>query len=319
MCVRISVHRFAVRATKLLREANRTMFDRQPLHFPVDLKSKDASASFAGFYYPAQGAERNILQVLVHGNSYDHRYWDAGVINGRSYSYIDYMTARGFAILAVDLPGVGASSKPNGYDLSLENIGRALSNLIKELQGPQSALERSFNHITSVGHSMGSSVGVFAEGNWPAADSLIVTATGYFKGRATSGWPAGAREKLLESDYALVPPELRTAFYYEPSADPDVIAYDNLTLRTSAPSGLWSDCITLRDDPRNGAADISCPVYIQLGEHDPIMLGEYADQERLSYSSAPRVVIEAIPDIGHSFNLHLKRESSWQGICRFFD
>lgn len=291
---------------------------RRPYQFPVELKG-EPSATFAGFYYPAEVKRRGILQVLVHGNSYDHRYWDAGTVNGTSYSYIDYMTIRGFDILAIDLPGVGASSKPNGYAFSLEGVGRALSALIQSLRRTDSVLQQKFDHITSIGHSMGSSIGVFAEGNWPAADSLVVTATGYYRGRTASGWPPGTREKLLETDYALVPPELRLGFYHQPSADPEVIAYDNAVLRTPAPSGLWSDCITLRDDPRNGAADVTCPVYVQLGQYDPIMLGEYAEQERNSYSSASKVFIDTLPEMGHSFNLHLNRELSWEGICGYYD
>ncbi|RYE38279.1 MAG: hypothetical protein EOP24_47370 [Hyphomicrobiales bacterium] len=82
----------------------------QRFAFPVEIDGALGN-SFAGYFYPSGGDRRGILQVLIHGNSYDHRYWDAGIIKGRDYSYVRYMTAQGFDLLAVDLPGVGAQLK----------------------------------------------------------------------------------------------------------------------------------------------------------------------------------------------------------------
>lgn len=290
----------------------------QELKFPVEIEGSPDSV-FAGYFYPSLTARRRILQVLVHGNSYDHRYWDVETVNGQDYSYAQFMTAQGFDLLAIDLPGVGASSKPHGHSVRVEAVGRALSTLVESLRGPNAIPGYEFDHIAVVGHSMGAAIAVFAEANWPAADSLVVTATGYFQGRATSGWAPGVREALLENDYALVPPELRLGFYHAPQADPGLVTYDNEVLRTSAPSGLWADCIAMRDDPKSGVGEVTCPVYVQLGEHDPVMAGEYAEQEAKCYTASSDVVIEQLPDIGHCFNLHLNRAHGWRRICDYFD
>ncbi|MFE4500962.1 alpha/beta hydrolase [Rhodococcus sp. NPDC056743] len=291
----------------------------QRFEFPVAVGSS-VDAIFAGYFHPATTPiRRAVLQVVVHGVSYDHRYWDAGVVNDRDYSYVRYMTAQGFDVLAVDLPGVGTSSKPNGYDFSLDGVAHALSSLVVSLKQSGNVTGHNFDRVTLVGHSMGSTIGVYAEANWPAADALIVTATGYYSDRETSGWAPGVREKLLEADYALVHPELRLMFYHPGAADPAAIAYDNHVLRSATPSGLWSDCIALRDDPKCGVGQVHCPVYVQLGEFDPVMYGRYAQQEAQCYVGSREVVVEQIDGIGHSFNLHHERVRSWHAICDYLD
>lgn len=289
----------------------------QMLEFPIEIAGAPG-ASFAGFFYPAQRHSRSVLQVLVHGNSYDHRYWDAERVNGRNYSYVAYMVARGFDVLAIDLPGVGASSKPDGRAVTIGAVGKALSDLILAAREGRMMPNRRFDHVSLVGHSLGSMVGVYAEANWPAADSLIVLGAGFFAGRATSGWAPGVRERLLESEYPLLPPEERQKFYYAEQADPDVVDYDNRVLRTTMPARLWADTIAFRESAL-GVADIECPVYVQLGDNDPIMLGEYAAQERASYASSREVIIDRLPEAGHCMNLHLNRSESWTRIVQYFD
>jgi alpha-beta hydrolase superfamily lysophospholipase len=46
-------------------------------------------------------------QVLMHGGTYDHRYWDAPAIDGIPYSYAREMAGRGYSVLAVDQLGAG--------------------------------------------------------------------------------------------------------------------------------------------------------------------------------------------------------------------
>jgi pimeloyl-ACP methyl ester carboxylesterase len=61
---------------------------------------------------PAGGPSK-VLQVLVHGVTYDHHYWDLPGFGGR-YSYVRYMAAAGYSTLAIDRIGSGRSSHPPG-------------------------------------------------------------------------------------------------------------------------------------------------------------------------------------------------------------
>jgi pimeloyl-ACP methyl ester carboxylesterase len=293
--------------------------NEQKLEFPVEIDGATDS-KFAGYFYPARGERRGVLQVLVHGVSYDHRYWDAGTVNGQDYSYARYMAAQGFDVLAIDLPGAGSSSVAKGSSVLVEAVGKAIRNLINSLREPDAIPGCRFGHISLVGHSMGCMVTVNTQANWPAADSLVVLGIGYLPSRdRTWRWDRGSREALLKNEYSLVPPEVRLKFYYPPQADSDVIAYDNEVLRTSALSSLWADCLRLWEDPKSGVAEVTCPAYVQLGEHDPIMLGKHAEQERKCYTSSSDVTVDQLPDIGHSFNLHLNREQGWRALSGFFD
>jgi pimeloyl-ACP methyl ester carboxylesterase len=284
------------------------------IKFDYPITIADGSSQFAAHFTPALDHRRGVLQVLVHGNSYDHRYWNAATINDQDYSYTAYMTAQGFDVLAVDLPGVGDSDRPDGHSVSLDAVGSALGGLVASLQETDAIPGYRFDHVSLIGHSMGASISVYTEARWPAADSVVVTATGFHPGRPKSAWAPGAREALLSDPYALVPRPGRLKFYHLPQTDPEVIRYDNEVLRTPIPSRLWSDCITLQDDPNAGFADLTCPVLIQLGEHDPILPARCAAEERAIYTSSCEATVSAIPDIGHSFNLHLNRERSWIGI-----
>lgn len=287
------------------------------LDFPVAITGAH-TARFAGHFFPAPRNRRSgTLQVLVHGNSYDHRYWNAATINGQDYSYAAHMTVQGFDLLAIDLPGVGDSDRPEGHSVTLQAVGAALGDLVASLKKPDTIPGYSFDHVALIGHSMGASISVYTEARWPAADSLVVTATGFFPGRPRSAWAPGVREALLGEPYALVPKPGRLKFYHEPQADPEIISYDNDVLRTPVPSRLWADCIALQDDPNAGFADVTCPVFIQLGEYDPILPAEYAEEERAIYRSAPDTTVDQIADMGHSFNLHLIRQRSWAGISGF--
>ncbi|GAA5194104.1 alpha/beta fold hydrolase [Arthrobacter gyeryongensis] len=286
------------------------------LYFPVEIPAEQ-NMRFAAHFFPATTNRRRVLQVLIHGNSYDHRYWNAATVNGEDYSYIAYMADRGYDLLAVDLPGVGESDKPNGHAVTLNAVSSAISAMVSSLKKPDAIQGLSFDHVALIGHSMGAAIAIHAEARAPSADSLIVTATGFFPGRPKSAWAPGAREALLAAPYATVAKESRVNFYHLPQADPQVVFHDNETMRCSTPSGLWADCISLQDDPNAGFAEVRCPVLIQLGEYDPILPAKFIYQERAIYRGSSAVTVHAIHDIGHSFNLHRNRHQGWERISDY--
>lgn len=214
--------------------------------FPVPIDGA-RDARFAGFFYAAEGERRNLLQVLVHDVSHDHRYGDVPTINGRDHSR--------------------------------------------------------------------SMVGVYAEANWQAADTLVVTGTGHDPLRPKGKLKPGKREALMSDPCALVPQELRGKLYHLPQMHADVVRYDSEVMRTRIPSQLWGDTIVLSKDPdAAGVYKVQYPVHLVLGEFDPTLSGTYGEEERSCYRSSARVTVEPIPDIGHGLKLHLNRELSWNGI-----
>lgn len=279
----------------------------------------EGPVSVSAFRYRAHGDAPRVLQVAIHGNSYDHRYWDAGTVNGRDYSYADFMTARGYDVLAFDLPGTGASSRPPGDKVSLEWVAENLASSIEGLRADDARGAGLISRVALVGHSLGTIVSVYMQARWPIADLLVATGTGYLPGEGVSSFGAGVRDAAMSEPYASLPPdERRKAFYHQPMTDPAVIDFDNRKLRNEMPRRLWTDCLDARADlPASGVEKISCPVLIQLGEYDQVLLGRHLDAERRLWTGAVDVVLDHVDDVGHCFNLHLNHENGWRAIDRF--
>jgi hypothetical protein len=53
------------------------------------------------------------IQVLIHGDSLNHTYWDFP-LRPQQYSYVRALTTAGYATLNLDMPGAGVSDLPPG-------------------------------------------------------------------------------------------------------------------------------------------------------------------------------------------------------------
>src|SRR4051812_35054580 len=63
-----------------------TGLDVTRLEFPVILSDR-ATSGIAGYLYSEDVQSERPLQLLLHGGTYDHRYWDLPATNGSDYSY----------------------------------------------------------------------------------------------------------------------------------------------------------------------------------------------------------------------------------------
>src|ERR1051325_9227218 len=113
------------------------------LDFAVTL-SDGNTYTIAGFLY-YQGSFRNRpLQVLVHGGTYNHKYWDVRTINGHSYSYARFMAKEGYALLAIDQLGTGESSKPDGDFVTLNETALSLHQVLGQMRSGNNPLAYPF-------------------------------------------------------------------------------------------------------------------------------------------------------------------------------
>ncbi|WP_267682848.1 alpha/beta hydrolase [Nannocystis sp. SCPEA4] len=264
------------------------------------------------------------LQVLLHGGTYDHEYWDAPQINGEHYSYADYMTDRCYAVLALDMLGAGASSAPPGDLADLAQSASALDQVLGQVSGACSLWDLVFDKIVLVGHSMGTITSVYTLGNYgPVADALVATGWAHAP-RIIPIDPAAFAEPLQQPYVAIPPPVRELLFYYPPTSDPDVVAYDNANMVSGLPRGLLLDVLDMMGALAVGDPEIinalslvdqvEVPVLTQLGEYDIIASAAVAAEEAAFYSSSPSVTVQVLSDIGHDLNLHLNREEGWAQI-----
>jgi pimeloyl-ACP methyl ester carboxylesterase len=228
---------------------------------------------------PAELANPGSVQVLVPGGTYNHIYWDFGVINGLDYSYARYIAAHGIPTFNIDPLGTGASSRPLSALVSIETAGNAVHQVIQALRGtpgysaaPQ--LPR-FDKVILVGHSLGSLTSWSEASRYHDIDALIVTgmihwlSTKVVTTLGTAFYPALLDPKFLGSvldpGYLTTFPGNRGQTFYNPATvDPAVVAKDEQTKDVMSTVAL--DGFLEVVDGATRAVDV--PVLVIMGQDD---------------------------------------------------
>lgn len=305
----------AVRAQEL---GNSIKVER--LVFPVSLSTGPANV-VAYFYYHGSYQNRP-LQVLLHGATYNHTYWDFPDVHGVSYSYARHMAAQKYAVLALDLPGAGESDKPAGETLGLADIGEAVRQIVEAMRSGANPVAHPFDSIVLVGHSAGSIAATYVQANWHPADALVLTASRHLVGDVLNLPVTQVILPLLFQlvdafmtvPYFSLPPGNRTElFYFPPAADPDVIALDNATADQWTSGQLLSTFFAFLNPAIDKPFQVTGPVLIQLGTDDVLFPADLPDVERSLWAlTSPD--IQTLTGIGHDFNLHLNHAEGWRAI-----
>lgn len=97
------------------------------------------------------------VQVLLHGGTYDHSYWDWSY-QPQTYSYVEHATKAGFATLNIDRLGYGQSDRPDPHSVDFQVGGYVVHQLVQRLRG--GGFGHRFHTVVLNGHSMG---GIVAE------------------------------------------------------------------------------------------------------------------------------------------------------------
>ncbi|KAL2155381.1 hypothetical protein VTH82DRAFT_123 [Thermothelomyces myriococcoides] len=188
------------------------------------------------------------LQILLHGITYNKTMWAGGGFP--EYDWHAFATARGYATLALDRLGHGASpQRPDPLTVVQPQIQIDLVHaIIAAVRDPSSSSSSSsvpgadigqpFSTVILVGHSFGSFLSAGLATQYPEdADALVLT--GYsgqpdFSRMAVASWvsagewqperfgPDLARGYLTLSEAA----EREAAFYFADGSDPAVAAAD---------------------------------------------------------------------------------------------
>lgn len=121
-----------------------------------------------------------VLQLLVHGFTYDSQYWSPPVEEFRNYSYAAYSCDRGLTSLAIDWVGVGLSSRPvNSSDVQFPSCASAVSQVARYVKTNSIVPGLlPFEKVIGIGHSAGSGLlnfGAITEGAQSPFAGLILT------------------------------------------------------------------------------------------------------------------------------------------------
>jgi len=123
-----------------------------------------------------RGRAPQTVQLLVHGTTYNHTYWDFAYQSPK-YSYVDAAVRAGYAVLAIDRIGDGQSSHPPSSQIVFPNTIYTLHQVVDDLRN--GTLGTKFDFVIEVGHSLGSSYAVDEQSTYQDADALILTGYGH--------------------------------------------------------------------------------------------------------------------------------------------
>lgn len=255
-------------------------------------------------------AEPRTVQLLVHGATYNHAYWDFPYGDGY-YSYVDKATAAGYATFNVDRIGDGHSSHPPSSEVSVSAGAVALHDAITALRS--GAVDgHAFRHVIWVGHSYGSIYAWFEISRYHDVDAAILTGALHALNpdissiAATDIYPAIDDPLFagsgLDPGYLTTTPGNRgTLFYYPATADPNVVALDQATKDTMTFAELndLPEVSLPADEVRS--QQITVPVLLVDGQYDSIFCVNVTQ-----YNCADRASVQAFESQYYPPQAHLK-------------
>ncbi len=277
------------------------------------------------------GNRERTLQILIHGSTYNRSYWDFPYM-AEQYSYVRAANAAGFATLAIDRLGSGASDRPPGALVSVHATANTVHQIVSAIRsgaaGSGHGHRTDFDRIVLVGHSFGSNVSWTEAGTYGDVDGVILTAISHDMDPPGAiltqihAYPAEldplfASVSLPPGYLTTIPGKRGDLFYHLPGVRPSVIATDETT-KDTLPIGVLFDQFTTYGLTQN----IHIPVLNVVGDYDtlacqlPSCTGSGSIANEASFYPADACYTQVIvPNAGHSLNLH-DNARSWYTLAQ---
>jgi pimeloyl-ACP methyl ester carboxylesterase len=281
------------------------------------------------------------VQVLVHGITNDHRYWniaDPADPEANTYSG-EYQASRaGYATVAVDRLGSGQSSHPLSAFVDITSNSTALHDLVQALRAGEVAAPGgdsiAFSNVALVGHSYGSFTSMIEASRFRDVDAVVLTDFSHHLNVSAAlnvtamSYPASLDPQfagtLLDPGYLTPEPGTHRSLFYAPATDID----NRITARDEATKGTFT-LEEIGNYPLILATrlKIDVPVLIVNGTLDGIFCGQsfldlgtdcsseerIVEQESPYFPEAPSLSSILVPDAGHDLNAFRPAPSAFQG------
>lgn len=306
------------------------MSDVTSTEVSIPVQFKGGSGQLAGTLSIPAGGSRTV-QLLVHGYSYSRYYWDFPY-EPETYSYVRRATAAGYATLAIDRLGDGASTRPPGRRLTWGNAGLTVARVVTALR--DGSLGTAFQNVVLVGHSYGSVTSYLVAGRHSGVTALIATGAAHRVNFARMTQLALNSPPVLRNpDFDVTDPmyvttrkDWRGFLYQQANADPEVIAVDEKLKQTAGVLEIPSALPYLV----NGVSrTTNIPVLTVVGDADSLFASwgaadcssdaALAAFERRFYGPAATVEAMVIPGGGHDINLERTAPKAYERMLAFVD
>jgi pimeloyl-ACP methyl ester carboxylesterase len=257
------------------------------------------------------------VQVLLHGATYSHEYWDFGGHEKRD-SYVQATVSEGGVTLAYDAIGTGGSSHPPSRLITVNAAAYVAHQLVSMLRNGKVNGIR-FGNVILVGHDLGSLVALQEAIDYADVDGVVVTGithslSAHFNVAIASAFqPAVDDSRFMNSGldrgYVTAIPGIRgvlltSAFADEDELQKDVISQAELAsalplLSSRRTRAVWVPVLTIL----GGKDRVACGPDERRGEFDCSSAAAIASQEADFYSPRARLHVCLIPNAGHNLNV----------------
>ncbi|NMH98287.1 alpha/beta fold hydrolase [Pseudonocardia acidicola] len=228
------------------------------------------------------------VQVLVHGITYDHRYWniaDPDDPQGDRYSWEAAAAKAGYATAAIDRIGNGDSTRPVSAAINIDSNATAVHQVVQALREGriESPGERAaFDKVALVGHSYGSMTSFIEASRYQDVDALVLTGVSHNIREVqtptaieSKHYPAALdpqfQGSMPDPGYITSRPGTRYDLFYAPGTDVDqrIVERDEATKGTVTQTELANYPIIFRTP-----LDVRAPVFIINGSLDGIFCSQ---------------------------------------------
>jgi pimeloyl-ACP methyl ester carboxylesterase len=299
------------------------------------------SGPIAGTLCSPAGETADTLQILVHGYSYNRKYWDAGY-QPETYSYPGAANARGYATLAIDRLGSGESFHPLSALVTYETGASAVQQVVTAAK--RGDLGSPYQKIVLVGHSYGSLIDYAVAGQDKDVNALVVTGSAHqinipYVATQLAPYllPAALDRKFsnagLDPGYlALEPGAPNRIFLNQSNTDPAMAGLNETSLKDT---GTATELATLF--PRfvtnltlfNESKKINIPTLTVNGQLDPFFCGGLAadcssGDALAAYEKpffGPQAIVKGyvVPGTSHNTTMERTAPQSYAAMLDFID
>ena len=257
------------------------------------------------------------IDILLHGATYNSSYWNFPYDNA-AYSWVNDTLTAGRATFAYDNIGTGGSSRPSSTLATVDASAYILHQVIGWLH------TKAYAKVDVVGHSYGSIITEKESATYNDANGIVLT--GYLHALNPNAaaaltadlYPANQdpqfKNQSLDSGWITTRPGTRSTLFYNNTADPKVVAYDEAHKDIVSQIAFNEALPQILATPANTIAkNITIPVQLIDGQQDAVFCGGPADcssnaslkaYEAQFYTHAASLTATVIPDTGHDLALH---------------
>jgi pimeloyl-ACP methyl ester carboxylesterase len=254
--------------------------------------------------------QSNDLIFAIHGGGYRRSYWHPDYA-GESYSFAKWFTDRGKSVLAIDMLGMGDSTRPELEDcLTRAAIAAAHASALDQVLAQ---IGRPMD-VTGVGHSMGGMMIIEQAGSHGAFNRVAVLGWAnepmILGGTDTETMRAG----LIPSGYLETPRLAMRALFYADDVPLQVIEADEAAASPS-PVTMGRDALT-PGIVHEAAGKIAVPVLVVQSAIDT---SPSPERELTYFTAAPSVELQLLQGSAHCQNFAVTREQHWSMLNDWID